>query len=1005
MTSLFKSIEWWGIQTSSEEECDLGCLCVANIDNAADGADKVIVGSYHGVLHIYLPSEGGKNPHDILLESQFSAPILQVEAGRFLSVSSDLHLAVLQPRSLTIYAVAIKDGAVDHGNQCIMNKIYEHKLERTAANMIYGPFGGVQNKDSVCVQSMDGTLSIFESENFAFTRFIPGFLMPGPLAYSPRIDSFITLSSNRCLEAYSYQVLAVAVDSKTKEESQTVTTGKRIKADWQLNLGECAIDIRVINIPNNNSVIMVLGERNLYCVHESGQLAYMKKLEYNPACFYPFVAGESSLVSCIVCTHTRQLLLYEGISLKWATLLNETPVQVSVGTIGKVPGMLVTLTDQCHISCSYLGTHPAVFNLPQSTTREPDYATIDREMEKINNRIKELHISKGDVLSQAKESDDLSVKINVPPAIDKVSVASQHSAIPTEGIVPSITVQIILKATRRVTNVSVMIHVDEPLTCSQKHISIPSISESDPTPCATVSFFLNKEFAPSNLLFEVVVHYQQSVTGNPKVVTESAELPLSLVSWPHDPVKVMDYKITLESNKPCSNLLELFPELTAADAGPNCVGLRLIHGPRTTILTSKSSNRYRVQSESYAGLWLVTHELVKRLNNTSSCKISHPQPVNLEELSPIIDRHFQLRSSKESVRQILDLRAKQFRAIQRRLLTRFKDKTPAPLNCLDTLLEGTYRQILALADACEENAQTLLMSNIELSCVMRLTILLTRLWLELNPEETSLLESVLCVDLRDAEMGWEETVECSLSTLIRTVLSKGGKDSFNASMPASKTSLELPDDVSKIKKYIGIVFDRLSKGARLIPSKSNFTSMSNKNPGPISNISIGGKTRDDFIQPILAKHRQPPPITRGISNDDSAILEEDESAIIDDIMKSTPAMPSTLKPPSLFNSTREEEKHDDDGDDILSTPEPLYAVPHKLKPLEPSIENGHLENNGDKYQSSNKEYLHSHVEEEPAGMVVKPLPSKSNDDIFSAGDDVIESPSFYDSTADDIYAM
>ena len=31
--------------------------------------------------------------------------------------------------------------------------------------------------------------------------------------------------------------------------------------------------------------------------------------------------------------------------------------------------------------------------------------------------------------------------------------------------------------------------------------------------------------------------------------------------------------------------------------------------------------------------------------------------------------------------------------IQRRLLTRFKDKTPAPLANLDVLLEGTYRQV------------------------------------------------------------------------------------------------------------------------------------------------------------------------------------------------------------------------------------------------------------------------------------------------------------------------
>jgi len=44
-------------------------------------------------------------------------------------------------------------------------------------------------------------------------------------------------------------------------------------------------------------------------------------------------------------------------------------------------------------------------------------------------------------------------------------------------------------------------------------------------------------------------------------------------------------------------------------------------------------------------------------------------------------------------KELLEQRSAQFRAIQRRLLTRFKDKTPSPLAYLDTLLEGTFRQV------------------------------------------------------------------------------------------------------------------------------------------------------------------------------------------------------------------------------------------------------------------------------------------------------------------------
>lgn len=57
-------------------------------------------------------------------------------------------------------------------------------------------------KDFICVQSMDGMLSFFEQESFAFGRFLPGFLLPGPLKYVKRIDSFVTVSSSRMVESY-----------------------------------------------------------------------------------------------------------------------------------------------------------------------------------------------------------------------------------------------------------------------------------------------------------------------------------------------------------------------------------------------------------------------------------------------------------------------------------------------------------------------------------------------------------------------------------------------------------------------------------------------------------------------------------------------------------------------------------------------------------------------------------------------------------------------------------
>ena len=83
-----------------------------------------------------------------------------------------------------------------------MSLVYQHKLSRSAYSFCIGPFGGGKGKDFMCVQSLDGTVNLFEQESFAFSRFLPGFLLPGPLAYVPKTDSFVTVSSSFQLESY-----------------------------------------------------------------------------------------------------------------------------------------------------------------------------------------------------------------------------------------------------------------------------------------------------------------------------------------------------------------------------------------------------------------------------------------------------------------------------------------------------------------------------------------------------------------------------------------------------------------------------------------------------------------------------------------------------------------------------------------------------------------------------------------------------------------------------------
>ena len=104
--SLFKARDWWSATAGVDEAFDTGCLCVANILNKSDSygeapfgmshsfdsyflhpkyVDKIIVGSFNGVLRIYSPIPPSFQPEHLLIEAQLQDPILQLLAGKFVS--------------------------------------------------------------------------------------------------------------------------------------------------------------------------------------------------------------------------------------------------------------------------------------------------------------------------------------------------------------------------------------------------------------------------------------------------------------------------------------------------------------------------------------------------------------------------------------------------------------------------------------------------------------------------------------------------------------------------------------------------------------------------------------------------------------------------------------------------------------------------------------------------------------------------------------------------------
>uniref|UniRef100_A0A8C9VDG8 Bardet-Biedl syndrome 9 n=1 Tax=Scleropages formosus TaxID=113540 RepID=A0A8C9VDG8_SCLFO len=780
--SLFKARDWWSVVLGEGEEFDQGCLCVGDVDNSGSGHDKIVVGSYMGLLRIYGPrasSPGsGALAEDQLLEVQLRDPIIQLEVGKFVSCSDLLHLAVLHPRKLSVYAVTATAGNVEHGIQYQLRLVYEHNLQRTACNMTYGPFGGVTGHHFICIQSMDGMLMFFEQESYAFGRFLPGFLLPGPLCYCGRTDTFITVSSARQVESYKYEVLAVATDAD--EEHERKTSGKRLTADWTLVIGEQALDIVVPTFTSTSS-IFVLGERNVYCLKDNGQIRFMKKLEYNPSCFLPYASVSEGTTNLLMGNHNSTLLVYQDVTLKWAAQLSCVPVAVRVANFQDLKGVVVTLSGDGHLQCSYMGTDPSFFMAPRVDAREINYEEVDAEMKALQKIIKEA------VRTQERLQDwELGLKC---------------------------------------------------IVCD--------LTGPGSTSFVMFSVFLNEKYSPADLGGDVTVSYS-TPTGVPRVAQCKFTLPLRLVCLPSAPSKNSKYKITIDTNKPPVSLGDIFPEFVekSEEKEGNVLAFQLIAGSTVTVQASKTSQRYRIQSDTFEDMWLVTKELLQRFDTffakqgVKDFRNSFAGPIPLQEYFETVDHHFELRVNAEKYQDLLSERAVQFRAIQRRLLTRFKDKTPAPLQNLDTLMEGTYRQVIALADAAEENRALLCQAFARLRSATHLLITLLSLWQGLSADQTSILEATLLPLLQDTpQLGWEECVDAAVSHLLRTCLSRSPKDQ---ALSLSTSQLSMPKDTARLKKHITLLCDRLGKGGRLSLSSEANVQTPVVMPGQ-SRMSLGGQ--------------------------------------------------------------------------------------------------------------------------------------------------------------------
>ena len=349
--SIFTARELWSTRVGqNREEFDSRCIAVGSADNRRDASQTVVVGSLQGILRIWRPEKRDFSPSDLLLEQDLGAPILQVSLGNFSRQFGPTCIGILHPRAFAVYELTNSLASQgDNGSGMVqLHLLYSHQLQHVAHMFCSGPFGkrGPQDNELVCVQSMDGLLSFFDDRAFLFARFLPLFLVPGPLIYVRDTDAFVTVNSSFELMAIKFQAIAssdgqsgtaptgdycsdMAASAPSPGGAIEIGTTKRLQADWSLQLGENALDIQIAKQQRLAAVstfdIIVLGEHHIFSITPNGVIRTQKRLGYHPMCAkaYPVADFSHSHPTCnlLVASAEGQLRVYADTSVVWMARL------------------------------------------------------------------------------------------------------------------------------------------------------------------------------------------------------------------------------------------------------------------------------------------------------------------------------------------------------------------------------------------------------------------------------------------------------------------------------------------------------------------------------------------------------------------------------------------------------------------------------------------------------------------------------------------------------------
>lgn len=201
------------------------------------------------------------------------------------------------------------------------------------------------------------------------------------------------------------------------------------------------------------------------------------------------------------------------------------------------------------------------------------------------------------------------------------------------------------------------------------------------------------------------------------------------------------------------------------------------------------------------------NELVDRRREVvPGFRLKYNEALPFKDLFDILDERRNIAQSYKRVAEELEQKTNQLLLIQKRLLTRYKEKNSAPLNNLNVLLESSVEDLILQAKEFEELQLMYKKNSQKVTISFKIILSLLGMRFPISEDGMQLLLKYLPTRVESSyeEIGWIEIIDAHILYMLKNVLL--GKEE-----PSNSTYTKI-ENLSVFQQHFQLLVDKISKG-------------------------------------------------------------------------------------------------------------------------------------------------------------------------------------------------